>query len=107
MKNLQCKSHEVEGGLNVQRGVVAGFVVQYAEALDVAPEAVLDAVETAGITPMVDTGRRGSKSNANHGPRPTDPEQRCLAMTRSDFARVLAEAQSTSAESRKVQPVRG
>ena len=105
MKNRPHKTHEVEGGLNVQRGVVAGFVVQYAEALDVAPEAVLGAVEAAGITPMVDTGHRGSKSNANHDPRPTDPEKRCLAMTRADFARVLAEAQT--AESGKVAAVRG
>ena len=102
---MRTEGKPTSTGLDVSKGVVAGFVVEYAEALDVAPVAVLGAVEAAGVTPMVDTGRRGSKSNDNHGPRPTDPEQRCLAMTRVDFARVLAEAQS--AESRQVSAVRG
>jgi hypothetical protein len=39
---------------------------------------------------MVDTARQNDGKERD---RPTDPDRRCLAMTRNDFARVLTEAQ--------------
>jgi len=47
---MRTEGKPTSTGLDVSKGVVAGFVVEYAEALDVTPEAVLDAVETAGIS---------------------------------------------------------
>jgi hypothetical protein len=76
--------------LDVSKGIVSGRVTQYADALEVETEAVMDAVETAGVTPMVDTA--DSKARESHD-RPDDPSTRCLAMTRDGFARVLAEVQ--------------
>lgn len=78
--------HEA-GALSVRHGIVTGTVEQYATALDVAPREVPAAIEAAGIEPLVDTSER--KPRETHS-RPTDPSLRSLAVTRSDFARLLA-----------------
>jgi hypothetical protein len=80
----------IAGDLNEHGGIISGRVTQYADALQITTGAVLEAVEAAGVTPMVDTARQNDGKERD---RPTDPDRRCLAMTRNDFARVLTEAQ--------------
>jgi hypothetical protein len=98
------------GDLNEHGGIIAGRVVQFADALETEPTAVFDAMQAAGVEPMVDTAKANPGANKKRD-RPTAPSMRCLAMTRRDFARVLAQVQqsgeSTSAQSRKVAAVRG
>lgn len=77
------------GELRQWGGIVAGTIADFAGALEVSSEAVLQAVQDTGVTPMVDTGRRGDKSTEDHGPRPDDPERRSLAFTTDDFQAVV------------------
>lgn len=76
-------------------GIVCGRVQQFADALDVPAGHVLDVVEDAGIELMVDTATDSSTRTRTDYDRPTDPDLRCLAMTREDFARVLAAVQTS------------
>jgi hypothetical protein len=78
--------HEA-GALDERFGIVTGRLVQYADALDIDPQQVPAAIEAAGIEPIVDTAERKPRETHN---RPTDPRLRSLAVTRSDFARLLA-----------------
>lgn len=75
-------------------GIVAGRVEQFADVLDVPARDVLGAIERAGVDCMVDTATDVGNSRTPCD-RPTCPDLRCLAMTRDDFARVLAVVQTS------------
>jgi hypothetical protein len=75
------------GELSVWGGIVSARLSDYAGALDSTPQAVLGAVEAEGITPAVDTAE--PKGRGDDRDRPTEPELRCLAFTRRDFARLV------------------
>jgi hypothetical protein len=77
------------GQVEAWGGIVSARLADYASALDSTPEEVLDAVETTGAKPVVDTAR--SKGREDHD-RPTSAELRCLAFSREDFARVVEAA---------------
>lgn len=61
------------------------------QALKTSPEAVCEAVQSAGEDATVDTARRGSKSSESHDERPTDPEWRPPAFTTEVFKTVTKE----------------
>ena len=67
-----------EGEIHVWGGIVSGRVAHLAGALETTPGALLDAVDAAGVTPMVDTAKQNGRKDRD---RPTDPEKRCLAFT--------------------------
>jgi hypothetical protein len=75
------------GELSVWGGIVSARLTDYAGALGTAPEEVLGAVEREGIEPMLDTAE--PKGRGKDRDRPTDPELRCLALTREDFTRLV------------------
>ena len=75
------------GALESWGGIVSGHVSDYVGALDVSPEAVLQAAEEVEL--MFDTAN--PKNTRGDDPdRPTDPTLRCLAVT-TENARRLAE----------------
>lgn len=80
------------GDLSRHAGIVAGRLTQFADVLDTEPTGVVDAIEAAGVDLMMDTATDSGSTRGDHE-QPTDPELRCLAMTRDDFARVLAAVQ--------------
>jgi len=65
---MRTEGKPTSTGLDVSKGVVAGFVVEYAEALDIAPVAVLDAVEAAG------SESNGGTRSRRHGQRKVPSE---------------------------------
>ena len=75
------------GEIEAWGGIVSARLSDYASALDSTPQAVLDAVEAEGIEPAVDTAE--PKGQGSDEERPTDPELRCLAFTREDFAQLV------------------
>ncbi len=82
------------GELRQWGGTVAATVIGFAGALETGPEAVCEAMQDAGVTPMVDTARRGDKSTDKHDERPDDPGRRSLALTTEDFQAVAEEAET-------------
>ena len=68
-------------------GIVSARLEDIAGALETAPQAILGAVEREGIEPMLDTAE--PKGRGSDRERPTEPELRCLAFTREDFARLV------------------
>jgi hypothetical protein len=79
------EKHE-SGALEGWGGIVSGRVSDYADALGVSPEAVVQAAEEVDL--MLDTA--APKGRGKDRDRPTDPALRCLAMT-VESARRLAE----------------
>lgn len=75
------------GELEAWGGIVSGHVSDYADALDVSPEAVDEAAEEVEL--MFDTAE-GKNTRGSAPDRPTDPALRCLGMT-TENARRLAE----------------
>jgi len=75
------------GELSVWGGIVSARLEDIAGALETAPQAILGAVEREGIEPMLDTAE--PKGQGKDRDRPTDPELRCLALTREDFTRLV------------------
>jgi len=74
-----------EGELHVWGGIVSARLQAWADALDTAPEAVMEAARREGIAPVTDTAE--PKGREQEG-RPTDPALRCVAFARSDAKRL-------------------
>ncbi len=80
-------TEEGRGELSVWGGIVSARLDDIAGALETAPGKVLDRLEAEGIEPMLDTAE--PKGQGKDRDRPTDPELRCLALTREDFGRLV------------------
>jgi len=80
-------AEQKRGEIEAWGGVVSARLSDYADALDTTAEAVLDAVDAEGVDPVVDTAE--PKGRGDDRERPTDPELRCLAFSREDFARLV------------------
>jgi hypothetical protein len=76
------------GDLTREYGLVAGRVVQFAEALECGSSDVLDAAERTG-SPLVDTGQQNPETKSEQD-RPTDPEKRSLTLSEQHFRQVAA-----------------
>lgn len=92
MKGQSVRSHDTEAhtrsGLTRKFGIVTGRLADWATELETTSARVLGAIEAAGITPLVDTAV--SDGSAKYD-RPTDPELRCIAMSKRNVGRVTAE----------------
>ena len=80
-------TEEGRGKLSVWGGIVSARLEDIAGTLGTAPGKVLDTLEAEGIEPMLDTAE--PKGQGKDRDRPTDPELRCLALTREDFTRLV------------------
>ena len=91
------------GALESWGGLISGHVSDYADALDVSPEAVLQAAGEVEL--MFDTaeakGTRGDDPD-----RPTDPALRCLAMTAENARRLAGIVRSNETEPGEPDPAR-
>jgi hypothetical protein len=56
--------------------------------LETSSSELLEAMNRAGVEPLIDTG--SPKDGEDHK-RPTNPELRCIALTEADVGRVSAE----------------
>lgn len=82
-------SEQERGKLAARHGIVSARLADLADTLDVAPAAVVEAADRAGIEPLVDTSEpKGRSRNAEE--RPTDADVRCLALAVEDFRRLAA-----------------
>ena len=79
-------AHVAHGDITEYGGIASAYVQAWADALGVAPEAVVSAASQ--VPPLVDTGT--SESNYESHERPTDPALRCIAWTSEDVERVRA-----------------
>jgi hypothetical protein len=73
-------------GLSEQAGIVCGALQAWAEELETTPEGILQAIETSGVSPMVDTAQDTGRASSE---RPTCPTIRHLAFRRRDVALIL------------------
>lgn len=94
-------AHSERGQIEAWGGIVSARLSDYSGALNVEPEAVLDAVEVEGITPAVDTAE--PKGRGRDRDRLTEPTLRCLTFSREDFARLVAAV--TGGETQNSDPV--
>jgi len=81
-------------GLSRQFGTVGGPLVAWAEAADLAPQSVLQTIDSLGITPMVDTGVDNPK-DTNYD-RPQEPETRRLVLQEDDADTLIRSAERFS-----------
>lgn len=93
MRSRSARSQKVEphtrsGELTSQSGIITGRLTDWASALETTTPELLDAMERAGVDPLVDTGQH--KDGEEHQ-RPTNPELRCIALTEADVGRISAE----------------
>lgn len=99
---VQARSHDVDphtsgDGLEAWGGIISAHLDDWAKELNCTPNAVLDAVETAGIEPVVDTAE--PKGQGKDRARPTDPALRSLALTRDDAKRLRSVCDKADPES--------
>lgn len=74
--------------LSRQFGTVGGPLVAWGEATDLAPQSVLQLIDSLGITPMVDTGVDNPKDGSYD--RPKDPQTRRLVLREDDADALLS-----------------
>lgn len=87
-RSQKVQPHTRSGELTSQSGIITGRLADWADALETTSAELLDAMERAGVEPLIDTGT--PKDGEGHQ-RPTNPELRCIAMTEADVGRVSAE----------------
>jgi len=92
-------AEQTRGEIEAWGGIVSARLSDYAEALDTTAEAVLEAAETAGVEPILDTAEPKGQSDAE---RPTEPELRCLAFSREHFARIVEAVETGTEEPQEV-----
>lgn len=92
MTGQSARSHDTKAhtrsGLTRKFGIVTGRLADWAAELEATPARVLSAMEAVGMTPLMDTAVNNGSSKYD---RPTDPELRCIAMSKRDVGRVAAE----------------
>ena len=83
-------AHVDHGDITVYGGVASAYVAAWADAFDVAPEAVVRAA--ADVSPLMDTSV--AKARESHE-RPSTPELRCLAWLTRQLPEVRAAVEAT------------
>ncbi|PEN10384.1 hypothetical protein CRI94_17355 [Longibacter salinarum] len=73
-------------GISEEAGIVCGALEAWADELETSAEEVLEAIETTGVTPLVDTAEDVGRGSSE---RPTCPTLRHLAFRRRDVALIL------------------
>lgn len=87
-RSQKVQPHTRSGELTSQSGIITGRLADWATALETTIPELLDAMDRAGVEPLIDTS--SSKEGEDHQ-RPTNPELRCIALTEADVGRLSAE----------------
>ena len=87
-RSQKVQPHTRSGELTSQSGIITGRLADWADALETTSDELLEAMQRAGVEPLIDTGT--SKDGEGHQ-RPTNPELRCIALTEGDGGRITAE----------------
>jgi hypothetical protein len=99
-------THDANGGAGLEAwgGVLSGTLEEWADALDCDPSTVVDTIDAAGITLMMDTARQKRQERD----RPTSPELRSVAMVPSEAEalRDAVDAGATSPSADQIPPER-
>lgn len=87
-RSQKVQPHTRSGELTSQSGIITGRLTDWADALETTSAELLNAMDRAGVEPLIDTG---SPKDGEEHQRPTNPELRCIALTEADVGRVSAE----------------
>ena len=87
-RSQKVQPHTRSGELTSQSGIITGRLADWAEALETTSSELLEAMNRAGVEPLIDTG---SQKDGEEHQRPTNPELRCIALTEADVGRISAE----------------